>query len=114
MAPEVHAGQGHDFQSDVWSAGVVLYVMVHGYLPFRGVVKDLDGNFLKEEEQFRALGEEITANRYLVDEDLSWGCKDLIRRILNLECPPVPEPPKDADANEVQPTPEKTRRLGVG
>lgn len=50
--------------------------MVHGYLPFRGVVKDPDakGNNDKEEAPIRELKDEIMGHKYLVDQDLSPGC----------------------------------------
>lgn len=113
MAPEVHEGLGHDFKSDVWSAGIVLYVMVHGFLPFKGLIKDIEGNFLKEDEQFKELGREIISNKYMIEESLSWSCKDLIGRILNLECPELPEPTKDAEGNEVQATVQITERITI-
>ena len=40
MAPEVMEGSGYGMQCDVWSAGVLLYVFMSGYLPFQGANRD--------------------------------------------------------------------------
>ena len=36
MAPEVVNGEAYGIKADMWSIGVLLYIMMSGYLPFNG------------------------------------------------------------------------------
>jgi hypothetical protein len=36
MAPEIVENKGYDRRVDIWSLGILLYEMLHGYSPFRG------------------------------------------------------------------------------
>ena len=36
MAPEVVNGEAYGVKADLWSIGVLLYIMMSGYLPFNG------------------------------------------------------------------------------
>ena len=36
MAPEIIQGKSYDSKCDTWSMGVLLYIIMSGYLPFQG------------------------------------------------------------------------------
>ena len=37
MAPEIVSDQAYDYTIDIWSVGVLLYELLHGYAPFKGL-----------------------------------------------------------------------------
>lgn len=86
MAPEVLMNQKYDVNCDVWSLGVVLYVMLCGYPPF-----DSDSN----EENMN----NIKAGKYSFPspdwDNVSDQAKDLVRKML------TPDPKKRITAEEV-------------
>nr|XP_009380407.1 PREDICTED: CBL-interacting protein kinase 24 isoform X1 [Musa acuminata subsp. malaccensis] len=71
VAPEVLNRQGYDGSAaDVWSCGVILYVLMAGYLPFN-------------ETNLQTLYEKISAAEFTCPAWFSSGAKSLIYRILD-------------------------------
>ncbi|CAM0958225.1 unnamed protein product [Alopecurus aequalis] len=74
IAPEVVQNRGYDGSlSDIWSCGVILYIMLVGYLPF-------------EDRNMVVLYQKIFKGDTRIPQWLSPGAQDLIRRILE----PIP------------------------
>lgn len=72
MAPEVIQGE-YDSQCDVWSAGVVLYMLVSGRPPFDGH----DDITIVKKVKYQKL-----RMNYPEFDDVSIECKDLIKKLL--------------------------------
>ncbi|XP_012573528.1 CBL-interacting serine/threonine-protein kinase 24 isoform X1 [Cicer arietinum] len=71
VAPEVLSNQGYDgAAADVWSCGVILYVLMAGYLPF-------------EEVDLPTLFRRINAAEFVCPFWFSAGAKTLIHKILD-------------------------------
>lgn len=74
-APEVFAGNGYDQRADMWSVGVILFILLSGYEPFEGPL-----------EQVLAA---IQYGVYSFDDEcwdtVSESAKSLIRSMLNID-----------------------------
>lgn len=73
-APEMILGETDYYGSrvDIWSCGVILYVMVCGFLPF-------------EDNNVDKLYKKIIEGKYALPSFVSEPCKDLIRKIMNVD-----------------------------
>lgn len=79
-APELLTSRAYDgSQADVWSCGVVLFVMLTGYPPFN-FPSDPD-NRIPEDRRLKMLFRAITEADYHMPPTLSREAQDLIRRI---------------------------------
>jgi len=65
MAPEIITKNGYDYKSDLWSVGIILYEMLHGYTPFNV-------------QNFIELIKEIKKKNISIKVDVSEECKELI------------------------------------
>ena len=72
MAPEVLDGE-YDSSCDIWSLGVLLYVLVSGYLPFQGENK---------QQVFKKIQKGEFDFHYKEFKKVSDECKSLIQRML--------------------------------
>ena len=71
IAPEIIKDKGYKgFKADMWSAGVVLFAMLYGTVPFKA-------NNMKD------LHKQIIDARYNLKDEISTQAKDLIKALLN-------------------------------
>eukprot|EP01001_Neometanema_parovale_P004071 NODE_1557_length_1686_cov_36.751759_g1479_i0.p1 GENE.NODE_1557_length_1686_cov_36.751759_g1479_i0~~NODE_1557_length_1686_cov_36.751759_g1479_i0.p1 ORF type:complete len:470 (+),score=90.00 NODE_1557_length_1686_cov_36.751759_g1479_i0:159-1568(+) len=72
IAPEIISGGGYNgFLADVWSCGVILYLMLAGHAPF-------------EHKQVSGLLKKVMTGQYEMPSDFSPTAKDLISKMLVL------------------------------
>jgi polo-like kinase 1 len=74
IAPEILEEQGHSYEVDIWSIGVIMYALLFGKPPF-------------EDNTVEQTYENIKNNRYIFPPNIpvSLDAKDLINRILVMD-----------------------------
>ena len=80
MAPEMINDEYYDMGIDIWSLGVLLYEMIHGYSPFRAhyFVKDA-------KSAMKEIFMNIKNNNYVIERNISKECIDLIDKLLTID-----------------------------
>ncbi|XP_038665776.1 serine/threonine-protein kinase DCLK1-like [Scyliorhinus canicula] len=75
VAPEILSETGYGLEVDMWATGVILYILLCGFPPFRSLERD-------QEELFEMiqLGEYEFLSPYW--DSISDGAKDLVRKLL--------------------------------
>ena len=82
IAPEIIKEQPYDQSIDIWSLGILLYEMLHGYSPFRSLDNKNDEEYQKE------IFKNIMDYKYNIDDKLflSKECVDMIHKLLEFNC----------------------------
>jgi len=77
MAPEIINESPYNTSIDVWSLGILLYELIHGYSPFRARAnKNTDQEYI---EIFR----NIVKHNLKIEKSISANCSDLIKKLLS-------------------------------
>ena len=71
IAPEILRNKGYGLNVDLWSAGVVLYAMLYGTVPFKGASMEELHNL-------------ICQGKYILKEDISFEAISLLRGLLEI------------------------------
>jgi len=71
IAPEILKDKGYSFNVDIWSAGVVLFAMLYGTVPFKA-------NNMEE------LHKLIVKGKYTLKDDISIEARNLLRGLLEV------------------------------
>ena len=80
MAPEMINDEFYDTGIDIWSLGVLLYEMIHGYSPFRA------NRFTKDAKKAQVeIFINIKNNNYTINKNISDECIDLIDKLLTTD-----------------------------
>ena len=74
MAPEIVSQSNYDKSIDVWSLGILLYELIHGYSPFRAI---------KQKNNDNEIIENIKIHNLKFDKEVSCECKELIIGLLH-------------------------------
>lgn len=72
IAPEIIRNKGYGLNVDLWSAGVVLFAMLYGTVPFKA-------------QSMEELHDLILKGKYLLKEDISVEARDLLRGLLEID-----------------------------
>ncbi len=75
MAPEIIKETKYGVQIDIWSLGILLFEMLHGYSPFK-----LD----EESDDDEKILQCILTEDFEINDGISFECKDLIQSKTNL------------------------------
>ena len=74
MAPEIIQEMPYDKSIDMWSLGILLYELIHGYSPFRAQNEESD-------EEYQEIFKNIIKYNFKIEKEIDEDCADLITSI---------------------------------
>ncbi|KAF7723505.1 serine/threonine protein kinase, AGC [Apophysomyces ossiformis] len=80
LAPEVIKGDGHSSTVDWWTLGILLYEMLYGMTPFKGVSRDDTFDLILNKS---LTFPDFSTNPYYQGPDVSSQCKSFMRKLLH-------------------------------
>ena len=79
MAPEIINESPYDNGIDVWSLGILLYELIHGYSPFRAK------STKAKDREYIEIFKNIVNFDFKIDKEVSESCSDLITSKYNIK-----------------------------
>lgn len=76
MAPELLKELPYDYSIDIWSLGILLYELLHGYSPFRAQNSE-------DYDEYSEIFKNIIKYNFKIEKDISKNCSDLLTSKLN-------------------------------
>ena len=74
MAPEIVNESPYDSAIDIWSLGILLYELIHGYSPFRAK------NNKHSDKEYVEIFNNISKYNFKIEKDITSQCANLIKR----------------------------------
>ncbi|CAD8045510.1 unnamed protein product [Paramecium primaurelia] len=93
MAPEIVSDLPYDYKIDIWSVGVLLYELLHGYAPFKGkeykeIAQNIKNGLIRYSSTISQDAQELIKNILQKDPQLRISFKDIYQSAFVQRCFP--------------------------
>ncbi|CAD8065696.1 unnamed protein product [Paramecium sonneborni] len=93
MAPEIVSDLPYDYKIDIWSVGVLLYELLHGYAPFKGkeykeIAQNIKNGLIRYSSSINQDAQELIKNILQKDPSLRLSFNDIYQSAFVQRCIP--------------------------